>query len=68
MLLVGGNGEVVEIAQPVLQLLGATWRHTGPVGNAKVVKLVNNMMSMGNVLVASEAFALGVAAGVEPET
>ncbi len=26
------------------------------------------MMSMGNVLVAAEAFALGVAAGVEPNT
>ena len=34
---------------------------------AKVVKIVNNMMSMGNVLVAAEAFALGVAAGVEPD-
>jgi 3-hydroxyisobutyrate dehydrogenase-like beta-hydroxyacid dehydrogenase len=29
--------------------------HTGGVGTAKVVKIVNNMMSMGNVLVAAEA-------------
>jgi 3-hydroxyisobutyrate dehydrogenase-like beta-hydroxyacid dehydrogenase len=29
---------------------------------------VNNMMSMANVLVASEAFALGVAAGVDAKT
>ena len=51
----------------MLQLLGADWKHTGGIGTAKVVKLVNNMMSMGNVLVAAEAFALGVAAGVEPQ-
>jgi 3-hydroxyisobutyrate dehydrogenase-like beta-hydroxyacid dehydrogenase len=32
-----------------------------------VVKLVNNMMAMGAVMVAAEAFTLGVAAGVDPE-
>jgi 3-hydroxyisobutyrate dehydrogenase-like beta-hydroxyacid dehydrogenase len=46
--------------------LGANWQHTGDVGTAKVVKIVNNMMSLGNVLVAAEAFALGTSAGVEP--
>jgi 3-hydroxyisobutyrate dehydrogenase-like beta-hydroxyacid dehydrogenase len=57
----------VERAEPLLKLLGTDWKYTGGVGTAKVVKIVNNMMSMGNVLVASEAFALGVAAGVEPD-
>ena len=68
VLMVGGASADIERAAPVLQQLGATWKHTGGVGTAKVIKIVNNMMSMGNVLVASEAFALGVAAGVEPET
>jgi 3-hydroxyisobutyrate dehydrogenase-like beta-hydroxyacid dehydrogenase len=67
VLIVGGEEAAVKRAEPILKLLGPTWRHTGPVGTAKVVKLVNNMMSMGNVLVAAEAFALGVAAGVAPE-
>jgi 3-hydroxyisobutyrate dehydrogenase-like beta-hydroxyacid dehydrogenase len=67
VLIVGGDDATIKRAEPVLKLLGETWRHTGPVGTAKVVKLVNNMMSMGNVLVAAEAFALGVAAGVEQE-
>jgi len=51
----------------LFDVLGQTWQHTGEVGTAKVVKIVNNMMSMGNVLVASEAFSLGVAAGVDPQ-
>jgi 3-hydroxyisobutyrate dehydrogenase len=67
VLLVGGEAEVLERAAPLFDILGQTWQHTGEVGTAKVVKIVNNMMSMGNVLVASEAFALGVAAGVEPQ-
>jgi len=66
VLIVGGETKDVERAEPLLKLLGTDWKHTGSTGTAKVVKLVNNMMSMGNVLVACEAFALGVAAGVEP--
>lgn len=66
-LIVGGDDDALKRAEPVLALLGATWKHTGPVGTAKVVKLVNNMMSMGNVLIAAEAFAMGTAAGVDPD-
>jgi 3-hydroxyisobutyrate dehydrogenase len=68
VLIAGGEREHVKRAEPILLQLGETWKYTGPVGTAKVVKIVNNMMSMGNVLIASEAFALGTAAGVEPET
>lgn len=66
ILIAGGDRTDVERAEPLLKLLGSDWKYTGDVGTAKVVKIVNNMMSMGNVLVAAEAFALGVAAGVEP--
>ena len=67
ILIAGGEKADVERAEPILKLLGSEWKYTGGVGTAKIVKIVNNMMSMGNVLVAAEAFALGVAAGVEPE-
>lgn len=67
VLFVGGDGDAIARAGALLDLLGASRKHTGDIGTAKVVKIVNNMMSMGNVLVAAEAFALGVAAGVEPQ-
>lgn len=67
VLLVGAEEAAIETIEPILLVLGETWKHTGPVGSAKVVKIVNNMMSMGNVLIAAEAFAVGVAAGVEPQ-
>lgn len=66
ILIAGGEDAHIERAQSILKELGSDWKHTGGVGTAKVVKIVNNMMSMGNVLVAAEAFALGVSAGVEP--
>jgi len=68
VLLIGGSDADVARARPVLDALGPTQLRTGDVGTAKTVKLVNNVMSMGNVLVAAEAFALGTAAGVDPET
>ena len=36
-------------------------------GSAKAVKIVNNTMSMGNLVVASEAFSLGVKYGLDPQ-
>jgi 3-hydroxyisobutyrate dehydrogenase-like beta-hydroxyacid dehydrogenase len=64
-LIVGGDDADVEDAAPLLAQLGTVSR-TGPAGTAKVVKLCNNLMTMGNIAVAAEAFALGEAAGVEP--
>jgi 3-hydroxyisobutyrate dehydrogenase-like beta-hydroxyacid dehydrogenase len=68
VLIAGGTEATLERAKPLLAALGPSVQFTGAVGTAKVVKLVNNMMSMGNVLVAAEAFALGEAAGVDSET
>ncbi|TXR47494.1 NAD(P)-dependent oxidoreductase [Phyllobacterium endophyticum] len=66
-IMMGGDEEDVRLAEPYLEALSTTRLFTGDVGSAKVVKIVNNMMAMGNVLIASEAFALGVKAGVAPQ-
>ena len=65
-LFVGGTDAHVESVREILEHMG-TPRRTGGVGTAKTVKIVNNMMTMANVAAAAEAFALGVAAGVEPQ-
>lgn len=67
VLIAGGESAAVDRARPILTQLGQTVRYAGPIGAAKVVKIVNNMMSMANILAASEAFALGEKAGVESE-
>jgi 3-hydroxyisobutyrate dehydrogenase-like beta-hydroxyacid dehydrogenase len=67
VLLLGGSAEDIARAKPVFDALGSVQLPTGDVGTAKTVKLVNNVMSMGNVLVAAEAFAMGEAAGVDSQ-
>lgn len=68
VLLVGGREPDLQAARPVLQCIGSSIQHAGDVGAGKVVKIVNNMMTMANILAASEAFSLGMHAGVKPET
>ena len=67
VIMAGGKKEDIAEVDDILKVIGASYHYTGEVGTAKAVKLVNNMMSMGNILVAAEAFALGTAAGVDPE-
>jgi 3-hydroxyisobutyrate dehydrogenase-like beta-hydroxyacid dehydrogenase len=67
VLLVGGEVAVLDRCRPVLDALAAEIQHLGPLGAGYVVKLVNNVMSLGNVVVAAEAMVLGVRAGVEPQ-
>jgi len=65
-LLVGAEADALSAAEGVLACLGETY-HVGVPGDGKTVKLVNNMMTMGNVAVAAEAFTLGVKAGMDPQ-
>ena len=65
--LVGGDPAVLERCRSVLMTLGSEIHHVGPLGSGYVVKIVNNVMSMGNMVVAAEAMVLGVKAGVDPE-
>jgi len=65
--LVGGEPAVLERCRPILATLGSEIHHVGPLGSAQVVKIVNNVMTMGNVAVAAEAMVLGVKAGLDPK-
>jgi len=66
VLLAGAPETALRRASAVLDVLG-TVEHVGEVGQGKAVKLVNNVMSIGNVVVAAEAFALGTTRGLDAE-
>lgn len=66
VLIAGGEEATVEAATPFLMDLGESPRYCGRIGTAKVVKIINNTMAMGNLLMAAEAFTVGAAAGVDP--
>jgi 3-hydroxyisobutyrate dehydrogenase-like beta-hydroxyacid dehydrogenase len=65
--LVGGEADALERCRPLFATLGSEIHHVGPLGSAQVVKIVNNVMTMGNVAVAAEAMVLGVKAGLDPQ-
>jgi 3-hydroxyisobutyrate dehydrogenase len=64
--IVGGEAGVLERCRPIFSALGTDIHHAGPLGAGHVVKIVNNVMSMGNMVVAAEAMVLGVKAGLDP--
>ena len=66
-LLVGcQGGSVKQRTLEILSKLG-TVNIVGKVGDGKSLKLVNNMMSMGNIAVAMEAFQMGANLGLDPD-
>ena len=66
VVIVGGAAEDIAAVDGVLHDIGWTVHLAGPVGSAKTVKLVNNLITNATVLVSAEAFQIGVAAGIEP--
>ncbi len=64
--MVGGSNEAVARATPVLEAFARRVIHTGPVGSAHTMKLLNNFVSMSYASVYSEALMLGVKAGLTP--
>lgn len=65
---VGGDRGAFDECKPIFDILGPTVHFAGPSGSGNIVKLVNNMMSMGNILIAAEAIVLGVKAGMDSQT
>jgi len=63
---VGGDEELFQEHRALLEAMSKKINRTGGIGTAKIVKLVNNLMSLGNIAVASEAFVLGVKCGMDP--
>jgi 3-hydroxyisobutyrate dehydrogenase len=63
---VGGDEAALERARPMLETFSKHIFHTGPVGSGNVIKLTNNMISLGSSVLIQEALAVGVKAGVDP--
>lgn len=68
IVIVGGDRDAFDECKDLLNVLGPTVHYAGSSGAGNIVKLINNMMGIGNVLVAAEAFVLGVKAGVDGQT
>ena len=65
--LVGGPAELVSIAQPLFDIMGAKTVHVGEYGSAAALKLVFNHILGVSMAAFSEGMALGTSLGVPPE-
>ena len=64
---VGGAERDVERARPVLQALGRTITHVGPIGAGQAVKAVNQVILAGTYLGVAEGIVLAIKAGLDVE-
>lgn len=63
-----GDPAVFSRIRPVLETFAGRIVHTGPVGSAHAMKLLNNFIALGYAALYSEALALGVKAGITAKT
>ena len=64
---VGGDPADVARAMPVLQAMGRTITHLGPLGSGQAAKAVNQVIICGAYLGVAEGIVLGMRAGLNPE-
>jgi 3-hydroxyisobutyrate dehydrogenase len=62
---VGGEAADVERARPVLESLGTTITHVGPIGSGQAVKAVNQVILAGTYLGVAEGIVLAMKAGLD---
>jgi len=63
-IMVGGKPEAFERAQPILQAIGRTIAHFGPVGSGEAAKATNQIMVAGIIEAIAEAMAFAHAQGL----
>ena len=65
-IMVGGPPDAVATLLPLLNLMGKTITHCGPVGTGQLTKLVNQVLVSVTNLAVCEAMTLAVAGGLDP--
>ena len=64
-IMVGGDAAQFERAMPIFEAMGKTITHVGETGAGQTVKLVNQVLVVGNCLAMCEALMLAEAGGVD---
>ena len=66
-IMVGGDIDVVERCRPILEVMGKTITHVGPIGSGQIVKLCNQVAIAGALSGVCEALTLTQKSGVAPQ-
>ncbi len=66
-IMVGGDGDDLAKAMPVLQAMGQTITHVGPIGAGQTTKAINQIVVAGTYWAVAEGLALGLKAELDME-
>jgi 3-hydroxyisobutyrate dehydrogenase-like beta-hydroxyacid dehydrogenase len=66
-IMVGGDPGAVERARPLLDAMGETIVHAGPVGHGQLVKVISNAVAAANAATLAQALVVGSRAGADLE-
>ncbi len=66
VLLIGGEGRVLETARPILETYAEQIFHLGGLGAGRQAKLLNNLVFAANASLAAEAVTAAEAMGLDP--
>ena len=64
-IMIGGAADHVERARPAFEVMGKTITHVGEIGAGQTVKIVNQILVVGNMLAAAEAMLVAEAGGLD---
>lgn len=67
-IMVGGDGDDIDRAMPLLARMGESIFRTGPIGSGHAMKAINNYVSGAGVVATIEGVLLGKRFGLDPET
>ena len=65
-IMVGGSAENFELARPVLEKMGNSLFHLGPIGAGVTAKICNNAITGTAHVLIAEVMVLGAKAGIDP--
>jgi 3-hydroxyisobutyrate dehydrogenase len=64
-IMVGGDAVDFEKALPILEIMGKTVTHVGPIGAGQITKAINQIIISGTYLTVAEGLTLGMKAGLD---
>ena len=67
-IMIGAEPDILDEIRPVLETFCERIFHTGPLGAAHTLKLINNFLSLGNTALVVEACTAAAKAKVDPKT
>ncbi len=64
-IMAGGNAADIDQVRPILEAMGKTITHVGPIGSGQLTKAINQVIIAANYLAVAEGITLGLKAGLD---